>query len=362
MYKVTVVIPLYNKARYLDSMICSLLSQTLSSAEFIFVDDGSTDGSAEIIESYLSSDSRIKLYRQVNSGAGAARNKGIELAQGEYITFFDADDLFDSNMLSEMYEAASACRADICVCSTKVLNDVTGNLSNGVTIPTSLLGLTNRLDRQSFNRYTSFNVVVWNKLFKLDFINKNKIRFQTCRSANDVYFAAASLYAADSITALPYRYVTYRKGITGNLQSKDRDSALDIFVPINELLNMIRKEGSAREIRELNDFAIGSIFQQLFTFGNMEAIDSLFTASFSSGPYSQNVLSMKSNASAMNKIRVLLCSNVSSLQFRKAFERVYVCYKNQVRPTRGILFGSYLRLAFASCKNIFGRGCNENGV
>ena len=77
----------------------SLLNQTLKDIEIICIDDGSTDNSLSILRRYEEMDSRVRVYTQNNKGAGAARNKGIELARGEYFSFLDSDDFFEPEML-----------------------------------------------------------------------------------------------------------------------------------------------------------------------------------------------------------------------------------------------------------------------
>ena len=92
MPKVSAIIPVYNAAPWLDACLDSVLSQTLRDIEVVCVDDGSTDGSAVILAERAQGDSRVKVLTQVNCGQGAARNRGLEIAQGEYVYFMDADD------------------------------------------------------------------------------------------------------------------------------------------------------------------------------------------------------------------------------------------------------------------------------
>ena len=108
--KFSVIIPLYNKAPYIRKALESVLAQTYIDYEVIVVDDGSTDGSAEIAESFLQDPasrlspfaSRLRLLKQPNQGVSAARNAGVAQAQGDYIAFLDADDWWDSTYLERM--------------------------------------------------------------------------------------------------------------------------------------------------------------------------------------------------------------------------------------------------------------------
>lgn len=99
---VSVIVPVYNVERYISKCIDSILKQTFTDFELILIDDGSSDNSFQICKQYESSDSRIRVYSQKNSGPSRARNNGISKALGEYITFVDSDDYLDSDYLFEL--------------------------------------------------------------------------------------------------------------------------------------------------------------------------------------------------------------------------------------------------------------------
>lgn len=94
---ISVIIPVYNHGPHFDDCIESVLSQAGCSIEAIFVDDGSTDGSAAMLDELAQGDSRIRVFHQENQGAGPARNLGIEHATGEYIAFMDSDDYYPTD-------------------------------------------------------------------------------------------------------------------------------------------------------------------------------------------------------------------------------------------------------------------------
>lgn len=121
--RISIIIPVYNCASFLDRCIETLLSQTIEEWEAIFINDGSIDNSAEIIESYVLRDSRINLINKPNGGAASARNKGLDVAHGEYITMIDADDTIPNNALEMMLNAATSTHCDLVIASQTVLRE-----------------------------------------------------------------------------------------------------------------------------------------------------------------------------------------------------------------------------------------------
>ena len=109
----SIIVPVYNTAPYLRECLDSLLAQTFAGWEAICIDDGSTDGSAAILNEYSSKDERIRVARQANSGVGAARNLGLDMAVGEYVTFLDGDDAYAPFWLESFHELIESTRADL---------------------------------------------------------------------------------------------------------------------------------------------------------------------------------------------------------------------------------------------------------
>ena len=107
MVDVSVIIPVYNVEKYIKRCLDSLVNQTLENIEFILVDDGSPDGSAEIIKEYADKfPNKIVYLYQDNAGQGAARNTGYRIAKGKYIGYVDSDDYVDANMFKKLYDKA----------------------------------------------------------------------------------------------------------------------------------------------------------------------------------------------------------------------------------------------------------------
>ena len=114
MNKVSIIVPVYNTSKYLNSCIKSLLHQTLKDIEIILINDGSTDDSESIIKKYK--DKRIKYISKKNEGIGKTRNLGIDTATGEYLSFIDSDDYVEPDFCEKMYEKATKDKCDIVIC------------------------------------------------------------------------------------------------------------------------------------------------------------------------------------------------------------------------------------------------------
>ena len=114
--KVSIILPIYNKEKYLSQALDSLLSQTYKNFEIICVNDASTDGGLDILENYAQKDSRIRIINlEQNSGAANARNVGMQNASGSFLLFLDADDLFEKTLLSDTVRTAEKNNCDIVI-------------------------------------------------------------------------------------------------------------------------------------------------------------------------------------------------------------------------------------------------------
>ncbi len=113
---ISVIVPVYNTSKFLDTCICSILNQTNRAFELILIEDGSADDSLLICQKYAQKDSRIRLIAQENRGLSAARNRGLDIAKGAYIMFVDSDDYIEKDMLQSMYDLIIKENADMCAC------------------------------------------------------------------------------------------------------------------------------------------------------------------------------------------------------------------------------------------------------
>lgn len=128
MPEISVIIPVYNTARFLSACLDSVLDQTFADTEIICVDDGSTDDSLQILRRYEKRDGRVKVLTQRNARQGAARNRGLEIAAGRYVMFVDSDDWLDNDALEVLCRRAAADDADIVLTGTRLYDENGGSL------------------------------------------------------------------------------------------------------------------------------------------------------------------------------------------------------------------------------------------
>lgn len=226
--KVSVVVPVYNVDEFLDNTLSDITGQTLREIEIICVDDGSTDNSCKIIEEWMKKDSRIQLIRQKNQYAGVARNNGLKQAHGEYVIFWDADDLFDEKALETLYTQAEKENSDICICAArKYDNEKEKYIPSDAYLKEEFLPE----DKETFNKFDVpehiFNLtnnVPWNKLYRREFILGNKLEYQAIKQANDTYFTIMALFLAERITYVKDVLIAYRVNNKASLSGKASDT------------------------------------------------------------------------------------------------------------------------------------------
>lgn len=233
--KISIIIPIFNAVQYIDNCLTTLLAQGNKQLEIICVDDGSTDGSAELIRSFGKRDRRVKYLYQRNEGAGSARNLGMQVATGEYLLFLDVDDIFEKNMLSLLVENIND--QDIIVFDADQF-DATSNKVNGNWSAIHFLPENKDLFSAEEVRNSIFNFTIpaaWNKLFKRSFIESENIYFQNIRSSNDLFFTYASLCKGKKITVINKKLVHYRYNNEFSIQGNSNKNIYDAFDALMKL-------------------------------------------------------------------------------------------------------------------------------
>lgn len=206
---VSIIVPVYNGQRYLGECIDSILNQDYENIELIIVNDGSKDASSKIIDEYAKKDKRVKAIYQKNSGVSSARNNGINNANGEYITFVDADDYLEKNYVGYLCNLIVENDADISL--TPFPNKVTeGNKKINNKIDDYIV-LWSGEDAIKNMLYYKVVISSWNKMFSLKLLKKNKVSFNTNLSFGEGFdFTIASFQHSNKVAVGHKRVYNYR--------------------------------------------------------------------------------------------------------------------------------------------------------
>lgn len=242
---VSVIVPVFNAEDFLDDCILSLRNQTLKDIQLIFVDDGSTDSSLKILNKHASEDKRIVVLKQENKYAGAARNKGLDAAIGEYVIFIDSDDFVNLELLEKTYKKAKENNVDVVIFDACEFDTQTKEYKS-CKFP---LGKNHFPKKEIFHYldikekiFQANSCIPWNKLFKKSLIDKSGVRYQEIKSSNDTVFIYSLLAEADSMTLLDEVLVYYRVNNPKSLQrskSKSWECIFQAFVALKNRLEYI---------------------------------------------------------------------------------------------------------------------------
>lgn len=172
---ISIIVPVYNVEKYIARCLDSILQQTYNEWECIIINDGSIDDSSEICKSYCNKNNKFKYFEQINRGVAAARNKGVDLAVGDYICFIDPDDWVEPQYLEELYYTIEEANVDIVACEYYCSTD---NKNEVIHInEKSYLNREETIKAISDSTIESF---LWNKIFRKADLKKYKFRDGAC--------------------------------------------------------------------------------------------------------------------------------------------------------------------------------------
>lgn len=279
--KVSVIIPVYNTGEYLKQCLDSVLGQTLKEIEILCVDDGSTDGSGDVLEEYAQKDNRVKVYHQQNKFAGCARNLGLRHAAGKYLVFWDADDFFDLQALEKLYNKCEEDRADVCFCGGNRMANDTGQIyRTGIYVIRKWLPDVRPFSKADIPEYI-FNIATnnpWNKMFLREFVMKHSLEFQPLRQANDAYFTMMAMFLAERITVVEDPLVTYRMDNKNSLTGAASNNRYCVTEALRAVSKKLKEypEFDEKVQQSFANKALGVLLYSLRTQWDIQAYQELF--------------------------------------------------------------------------------------
>ena len=247
--KISVIIAAYNSEEFVVETIESILNQTIDDFEIIAVNDGSTDNTLQILNGYAEKYENFLVIDKENGGPASARNLGIDIARGDYIFFFDADDILEFDALEELYNTAVKRKADLVIAKFDVFNKYK-------TIPIKTVD--DLVTKKYIDKYEP--LILWNytlssKLFKREIIKKYNLKLKNITYSEDGEFMLRFVYHSDRIAGLDKVIFHYRKltfGEYGSITSYIDYKKINDFITAH---NLILKSAEKSVLRDYKKYS-----------------------------------------------------------------------------------------------------------
>lgn len=248
---ISIIVPVYNAAKTVEACVRSILKQDFADWELLLVNDGSADNSLSIIEKLAKTDPRIKVIDREHSGVSDTRNRALEIMQGEYVCFIDADDEIESNYLSSFY----AEREYDMVISGYVVDELTqdGAIIKSTTYKPDYLEIKRLLTNREKLKPLFLNGMIninCNKLLKADIIRKHNLRYKPIPVNEDFYFMLEYLGFADSVCTITSTSYHWKRinGLKTGVDSIPED-LINIYTQAHEnIISYFGKDLPAHEV------------------------------------------------------------------------------------------------------------------
>lgn len=240
--KISVIIPVYNVEKYLKRCLDSVINQTYKNLEIILIDDGSTDNSGKICDEYAEKDKRVKLFSQINQGAGAARNFGLAIANGNYIVFIDPDDFYpDKNVLNDLYEAIKYNNVFIAGGGLiEFLSDYRYRFKYKKNDPRVF-----DADEIMIYRNYQYDYFFQRFIYSKEFLRKNNIKFSLHKRQQDIIFFVNAMIKAEKFYAMKRRTYCYYVNYKFNKLDKNK---IQEYIDASKLLLNISLNANLKQL------------------------------------------------------------------------------------------------------------------
>jgi glycosyltransferase involved in cell wall biosynthesis len=265
--KVSIIIPVYNASNFLERCLDSVLSQTLSDIEVICIDDCSSDNSFEILKDYVGKDSRIKFFKnEQNIGQGLTRNKGLDIAQGEYVAFVDCDDWIEPDMYEVLYSKTKIKKYDLICCN--LVYDFPDGSSDAPVMPEEELITRDFLIFEgiapSIKLFSSNSPC--DKIYRREHIEKLNLRFESERvfMYEDKFFNLTFLVSNPTFCFIPTPFYHYVIRFGSTMTSYRKDFVKRYFVMDEKIKTLLVQHNVVSDETELRFKK--SLFEITFAF------------------------------------------------------------------------------------------------
>jgi len=255
--EISIIVPVYNTCDYLRRCVDSILSQTFSSFEVILVDDGSTDSSATICDEYAQKNGRVRVVHTQNGGQASARNLGVKIAAGKYISFVDSDDSIEPEMYQLMHDKAEASNLDLVICDLICINEEGIAKSSVAIVEDEIIhiksyGVMNYIFENILS--SKHELSSCNKLFCRQIIHNNNIWFPQTKEAiyEDAFFFMKYIFFTNRIGFVDKPLYNYYRDRQGSSSRQKRLDRLEYYIAmVKELQDYLVSKNMYIEYKEL---------------------------------------------------------------------------------------------------------------
>ena len=302
---ISIIVPVYNTKKYLQRCIESIIHQIYTNWELILVDDGSYDGSEQICDDYACKDKRIKVIHSVNKGASSARNKGLNIAKGDWITFVDADDWIEPQHIQCFVNQINN-QVDLCI------NSFITDLKYGAK-PFHYPKILTENNIQSievfFTRLRLHSQFLWNKVFKKTYIDKYNIRFDESLSLGEdnvfilQYISHVKRLSSSSICTYHYDQIDENPLSLGRRKHSIKEMQYQLQTNCNAILSLYAIYGLPILFEYASNYYYDRVFRRLIV-PNVRRIFCFFLPPVDPLKYIRSISKLDSSKITDNAIRL----------------------------------------------------------
>lgn len=268
--KISIIIPVYNVEKYLRECLDSVKNQTIRDIQVILVDDGSTDLSGVICDTYAAADKRFQVIHKKNEGAWKARNTGLGLAEGDYIGFIDADDWVDETMYENLYQEIKETQPDIVVCKKNIYDEITGHLyaerpvlKGGIYKKETYQEVMENLFCLKWGKCQGIGINLYDKVFRRDLVIKNhSLSDPRLKYFEDAACVIRCFLEADSVSILNQPLYYYRQRTGSICHTQDKGYLEQIHIFYHNIREVVEKYSCALAA-DLDEYIVNRLFDAI---------------------------------------------------------------------------------------------------
>ena len=281
MKKLSIIIPIYKTEQWISRCLDSCLKQDFptSDYELIIVNDGTPDNAMQVVAQYVAQYDNVRIVEQANAGLSAARNSGIDVAQGEYVWFVDSDDFIEPHSIGQLTKIVSDNKLDV-LCFGLYLYYSSAHYEKFL-IPHSAQQKV--FDGSDFLCNVDMPPAAWCALYRRSFLNDNELRFKVGIVHEDLEFTPRAYYLAQRIMFVDAPVYNYYQREGSLMKSKNQKRSSDFLCVADSLYNFVQKKVNGEKVKNIFNQKIAFVFSQSLSFCN--EYDKKTIAIYTSKPY-----------------------------------------------------------------------------